>query len=80
VATSAIGVITVTAKLPGIQGNAIYLFSTDTTITANGTTLGTTTAGVGILDDALETLLDEVQLNSEAIQMIAHLTSRSSDN
>jgi hypothetical protein len=79
VATAAAGVITLTAKLPGIQGNGVYLFSTDTTITANGTTLGATTAGVGLLEDALISLLDEVQLNSEAIQMIAHLTSRSSD-
>ena len=79
-AASAGLVVTVTARLPGLLGNGIILNSVDSTITASGDTVGDTIAGVGNLDDALESLLDEVQLNSEAISLIAHLTSRTSDD
>ena len=75
-AASAVGVITLTSRVPGTLGNAIGIASVDSTITASGALL---TGGTGVFDDALESLMDEVQLNSEALVMIAHLTSRSSD-
>ena len=78
-AANALGVITVTARQPGTVGNGIDLNSVDTTITADSAHVGGVIAGAGVLDDALDSLLDEVQLNSEAISMIAHLTSRSTD-
>ncbi len=78
-ASSALGVLTATARVPGTVGNGITFNSVDTTITADAIALGGVVAGSGVFDDALESLIDEVQLNSEAISMIAHLTSRSSD-
>ena len=78
-AANVAGVLTVTARVPGTVGNGITLNSVDSTITADSANVGGVVAGAGVLDDALDSLLDEVQLNSEAISMIAHLTSRSSD-
>ena len=75
-AANVAGVLTVTSRVPGTVGNAIGIASVDSTITASGALL---TGGTGVFDDGLESLIDEVQLNSEAISMIAHLTSRSSD-
>ena len=75
-AASAVAVLTLTARVPGTVGNSVSLNSVDTTITASAANLA---SGTGVFDDALDSLLDEVQLNSEAISMIAHLTSRSSD-
>jgi hypothetical protein len=75
-AASAVGVITLTARQPGTMGNALGIASVDSTITASGALL---TGGTGVLEDGLRSLLDEVQLNSEAISMISRLTSRSSD-
>jgi hypothetical protein len=68
--------------VPGTAGNGIYLLSSESDIDfeeVGDTATLFSTAGTGVLEDALQSLLDEVQLNSEAIQMIAHLTSRSSD-
>lgn len=76
-AAAAAAIVTVTARVPGTVGNGILFNSIDSTITADPDgLLGT---GTGVLEDGLQSLLDEVQLNSEAIQMIAHLTSRSTD-
>lgn len=78
-ASSAGVVVTVTSRVPGTIGNGIILNSVDATITASGDTLGDVVAGAGVLDDALESLVDEVQLDSEAISLIVHLTARTSD-
>lgn len=78
-ATSSGAVVTVLSRLPGTIGNGIILNSVDSTITASGDTLGDTVAGVGDLDAALEGLMDEVQLNSEAISLVVHLTARTTD-
>lgn len=69
-------VLTLTARVPGSVGNSVVLNSVDSTITASAANLE---SGTGVLEDALDSLMDEVQLNSEAISMIAHLTSRSTD-
>jgi hypothetical protein len=76
-ATSALTVITAVARVPGTVGNGVSFSSVDTTITASPD--GNLGSGTGVLETGLQSLLDEVQLNSEAISMIAHLTSRSSD-
>ncbi len=78
-ATSAAKVVTLTAKVPGTIGNGIILNSVDATITADAATLGTATAGAGLYTESLESLIDEVQLNSEALSMLVHISSRSSD-
>jgi len=82
VVTTAASLITLTARVPGTAGNGIYLLSSETDIDfeeVGDTATLFSTAGTGVLEDALNSLMDEVQLNSEAIMMIAHLTSRSSD-
>lgn len=79
VASSAAKVVTLTAKVPGTIGNGVILNSVDSTITADAATLGTATAGTGVYSDALESLIDEVQINSEAISMLVHISSRSGD-
>lgn len=74
--------ILLTARVPGTAGNGIYLLSSETDIDieeVGDTATLFSTAGTGDLDAALESLMDEVQLNSEAISMISHLSSRSSD-
>ena len=80
VSASSVGaVVTVTARVPGTAGNGINISSPDSTITEDSGNVGGVIAGAGDLDDYLESMIDEVQLNSEAIMMIVHLTSRSSD-
>jgi hypothetical protein len=81
-ATAATNQILLTARVPGTAGNGIYLLSSETDIDieeVGDTATLFSTAGTGVLEDALISLLDEVQLNSEAISMIAHLTARSTD-
>ncbi len=78
-ATSSGAVVTLISRLPGTLGNGIYMDSPDATITESGVSLGDVVAGVGDLDAALEGLMDEVQLNSEAISLVVHLTARSTD-
>lgn len=82
VVTTAASLITLTARVPGTAGNGIYLLSSETDHDfeeVGDTATLFSTAGTGVLEDALQSLLDEVQLNSEAITMVAHLTSRSTD-
>ena len=82
VVTTAATLITLTARVPGTAGNGIYLLSSETDIDfeeVGDTATLFSTAGTGVLESALNSLMDEVQLNSEAISMIAALTSRSSD-
>lgn len=83
VVTTAASLITLTARVPGSAGNGIYLLSSETDHdfeeSPGDTATLFTTQGSGVLEDALQSLMDEVQLNSEAISMIAHLTARSSD-
>ena len=83
VVTTAASRVSLTARVPGTAGNGIYLLSSETDIDfeemPGDTATLFSTLGTGVLEDALNSLIDEVQLNSEAISMIAHLTSRSSD-
>lgn len=81
---SAVGTdqILLTAKVPGTAGNGIYLLSSETDLDfeeVGDTATLFSTQGTGVLEDALVSLRDETQLNSEAISMVAHLTARSSD-
>ena len=74
--------ILLTARVPGTVGNGIYLLSSETDIDiqeVGDTATLFSTQGTGDLDSALESLIDETQLNSEVISMISHLSSRSSD-
>lgn len=83
VVTTAATRISLTARVPGTAGNGIYLLSSETDIDfeefPGDTATLFSTQGTGVLEDALQSLLDEVQLNSEAISMVAHLTARSTD-
>jgi len=81
-ATAATDQILLTARIPGTVGNGIYLLSSETDIDfeeVGDTATLFSTAGTGVFDDALESLIDEVQLNSEAISLLVHMSSRSSD-
>ncbi len=81
-ATAATDQILLTARVPGTAGNGIYLLSSETDIDieeVGDTGTAYTTQGTGVLEDALQSLLDEVQLNSEAISLVRHLTSRTTD-
>jgi len=82
VVTTAATLITLSARVPGTAGNGIYLLSSETDIDfeqVGDTATLFSTLGTGVLENHLQALLDEVQLNSEAISLVAHLTSRSSD-
>lgn len=81
-ATAATNQILLTARIPGTVGNGIYLLSSETDIDfeeVGDTATLFSTAGTGVFDDALVSLIDEVQLNSEAISLLVHMSSRSSD-
>ncbi len=74
--------ILLTARVPGTVGNGIYLLSSETDLDfeeVGDTATLFSTQGTGDLDSALESLIDETQMNSEVISMISHLSSRSSD-
>ena len=74
--------ILLTARQPGTVGNGIYLLSSETDLDfeeVGDTATLFSTAGTGVFDDALESLIDEVQINSEALSMLVHMSSRSSD-
>jgi hypothetical protein len=79
---SATNRITLSARVPGTAGNGIYLLSSETDIDieeVGDTATLFSTQGTGVLEDALISLLDEVQLNSEAIALLRTLTTRSTD-
>lgn len=56
-ATSSLGVVTITCRLPGVIGNLINISSADATITASGTYLSGGTGGSGSLGTTLTQLI-----------------------
>ncbi len=81
--TSATDRIDLVARVPGTVGNGIYLLSSETDIdfeeSPGDTATLFSTLGTGVHKDALESLIDEVQLNSEALSLLVHMSSRSTD-
>jgi hypothetical protein len=74
--------ILLTARIPGTVGNGIYLLSAETDLDfeeVGDTATLFSTAGTGVFDDAFDSLIDEVQINSEALSLMVHISSRSSD-
>jgi len=55
-ATSALGVVTLTSRIPGVIGNLINISSADATITASATYLANGTGGSGTLSGGLVSL------------------------
>lgn len=81
-ATSATNQIRLTARMPGTLGNGIYLLSSETDIDiqeVGNTATAYSTQGTGDLSSAIESLIDEVQLNSEAISLLRVITERTTD-
>ncbi len=81
-ATAATDQILLTAHIPGTVGNGIYLLSSETDIDfeeVGDTATLFSTAGTGLFENAINSLIDEVQQNSESLSMLVHISSRSSD-
>lgn len=81
-ATAATDQILLTARIPGTVGNGIYLLSSETDIDfeeVGDTATLFSTLGTGLFENAINSLIDEVQQNSESLSMLVHMSSRSSD-
>lgn len=70
--------VDLTAKVPGTVSNGIFLGTSETDIVVTG---GETelTGGTGRVDELFENMLSNVQLNSEAIDIVRFLSSDPSD-
>ncbi len=67
------GVITVTARVGGVQGNQIAITIGTSSVTLSGSTGGRLDGGTGFIDTLINDMQAESQLNSDLIALLALL-------